>query len=151
MSNSSKVKRSDENPAWEQMLLHMQVMLSVLHEAEEPLAELGLDPKTFFVLTVLDEFPSPADIASALVTPRPTVTSLVKKAEKNGFIERRTVPDDLRRFHLSLTPAGRKAMLSGRRILNHVYGERLAQLTARERAALPPVLEKLAGPCWLEH
>ncbi len=130
--------------AWEHMLLHMRVLQSVLREAEPALADLGLDPKGFFVLSVLDDYPSPAEISRALVLPRPTATSLIKRAEEAGHIKRKTVPGDLRRFHLSLTAKGRRVMLEGRQVLDQVMRERLHRITRSDQTILEAALEKLA-------
>ncbi len=129
---------------WEHLHLQMRVLQAVMSEAEPALAELGLDSKGFFLLCVLEEHPSPAAAAEALMLPRPTATSLIKRAEAAGHLQRRTVPGDLRRFHLSLTDQGRQARERGQQILDQVVGRRLARLDHQQRVALEDTLKRIA-------
>jgi DNA-binding MarR family transcriptional regulator len=107
----------------------------------------GSVPKEFFLLAKLDDHPYPADLARALITPKPSITFMVKRMEAAGFIQRQTEADDLRRFRLTLTRSGRRVMEAARAILDEAFGRRLARLTAGERAELLRILLRLSEEC----
>ena len=47
---------------------------------------LGLSPKTFFLLTAVEEHPFPAELARKMHLPPPTVTYMIKQLEERGFL-----------------------------------------------------------------
>lgn len=124
--------------------LNFELTMGVMAEVEPEVRELGLEMKEFFLLGKLDDHPYPAELARVLITPKPTITFMVKRLEAVGFVERTTEADDLRRFRLTLTPPGRKAMEAARAILDEAFGRRLARLSTGERAELARMLELLA-------
>jgi DNA-binding MarR family transcriptional regulator len=130
---------------WQVWTLNFEALMSVLAEVEPQVREHGLEMKEFFLLSKLDEYPNPADLARAMLTPKPTVTFLVKRMEAAGFVRRAVQPDDLRRFRLTLTPSGRKAMEAAKQILDEAFGRRLARLTQAQRAELVRALERMSG------
>ena len=129
---------------WELWTLNLQVMTSFMTDVSPRLRELELELKEFLLLTELDAHPNPAELARALIIPKPTVTFLVKRMEAVGYIKREMQPDDLRRFHLTLTPSGRRAMERAREIFDEEYGRRLARLTQAQRLELLRILERMA-------
>jgi DNA-binding MarR family transcriptional regulator len=129
---------------WQLWTLNFELLMSVLAEVEPQVQEHGLEMKEFFLLSKLDQHPNPADLARALLTPKPTVTFMVKRMEAAGHIRRAMQPEDLRRFRLTLTPSGRKAMEAARQILDQAFGRRLARLTVAQRAELMRALERMA-------
>ena len=142
MNNSDDNINGDPTPL-EHLLLQTRVIRSVLEEAEPALADCGLEPKVLFLLSLLDDHPSPAALARAMVLPRPTATSLIKRAEAAGHLIRSSVPGDLRRYHLELTPEGREALARGSAAVDAVVGARLALLDGHERRVLASALVKL--------
>ncbi|MEL7238282.1 MAG: MarR family transcriptional regulator [Planctomycetota bacterium] len=129
---------------WELLLANANALQSTLAEAEPELVEAGLpDVKAFFMLASIEEHPGPADLARALMLPRPTVTFLIKRAESAGHVKRSAVPGDLRRFHLALTPEGRRAMKRGRTAVDAAFAKRLGQLSASEVATFVKLIGKL--------
>ena len=119
---------------------------SVLDDAEPELATLGLTPKAYFLLDSVGDHPFPALLARRMHLPPPTVTYLVKQLEAKGLLERRAEPDDLRKFRLVPTAAGRDALSRGGMALSRKLGERLARLDRDEVAALGRSVSRLAGP-----
>src|ERR1700739_4785203 len=91
-----------------------QLIQSVMDDAEADLEALGLSPKAFFLLAAVEEHPFPAVLARRMHLPPPTVTYMVKQLEEKGFLERRPESGDLRKFRLTPTTAGRKALKEGR-------------------------------------
>jgi DNA-binding MarR family transcriptional regulator len=128
---------------WQLWTLNFELLISIMAEVEPRVRAQGLEMKEFLLLSKVDEHPSPAQLARALMTPKPTVTFLVKRVEAAGFVKRETKPEDLRRFHLTLTPSGRKAMEASRDVLDAAFARRLARLTQAQRADLGRALERM--------
>lgn len=129
---------------WQLWTLNFELLMSVMQEVEPLVQAHGLEMKEFFLLSKLDAHPNPADLARALLMPKPSVTFMVKRMEAAGYVKRAMQPDDLRRFRLTLTPSGRKAMEAAREILDEAFGRRLARLTQAQRAELMSALERMA-------
>ncbi|HET6333538.1 MAG TPA: MarR family transcriptional regulator [Polyangiales bacterium] len=124
--------------------LNYRLLTSVITSVADEIAKLGLETKEFFVLAEIDEHPHPAELAGTLCMPKPTVTVYVKSLEAAGFVRREIDAGDLRRYRLTVTPAGRTAMTRAQGLLADAYGERLARLSKPEQAELKALLEKLS-------
>ena len=124
--------------------LNYRLLTSVITSVAPDIAALDLETKDLFLLAEVDEHPHPAELAAVLLMPKPTVTVIVKRLEAGGFLRREIDAADLRRFHLTLTPAGRKAMTLGLALLSSAFGARLARLSAAQQAELKTLLEQLA-------
>lgn len=133
-----------EKPSpWELWTLNFEFTMGVMAEVEPEVRALGLEMKEFFLLGKLDDHPYPADLARVLLTPKPSITFMVKRMEAAAFVQRQTEAGDLRRFRLTLTRSGRKAMEAARAILDEAFRRRLARLSAGERAELARILTRL--------
>jgi DNA-binding MarR family transcriptional regulator len=140
----NKLSSSRSLSPWEVWSLQLDVAMSLMAEVEPRIRALKLEIKEFFLLNNLDDHPEPTDLARVLLTPKPTVTFMVKRMEAAGYVRRQLHPTDLRRFHLSLTPPGRRAMEQARDILDEAFGQRLARLARSERADLIRLLQKMS-------
>lgn len=123
--------------------LNHRLLMSVIADVAPDLCELGLDAKELFVLSEVDEHPYPAELAAALIMPKPTMTVYIKRLEAAGFLRREIDPADLRKHRLLVTPAGRKAIQRGLTLLADGFATRLGRLSASEQAQLRALLEKL--------
>jgi DNA-binding MarR family transcriptional regulator len=123
--------------------LNHRLLMSVIATVAEDVGALGLEVKELFVLSEVDEHPYPAELATALVMPKPTMTVYVKRLEAAGFLRREIDAADLRKHRLLMTPAGRKAMQRGLTLLADAFAERLGRLSGSEQAQLRALLEKL--------
>ncbi|MFZ6179987.1 MarR family winged helix-turn-helix transcriptional regulator [Nannocystis pusilla] len=123
--------------------LNHRLLMSVIATVAAEVGALGLEPKELFVLSEVDEHPYPAELAAALVMPKPSMTVYVKRLEAAGFLRREIDATDLRKHRLLITPAGRKVMQRGLTLLADAFAERLARLSAGEQAQLRGLLEKL--------
>jgi DNA-binding MarR family transcriptional regulator len=86
------------------------------------------------------------ELAESEAVAQPTVTSLVGRLERDGFVERRSDPADARAVLVHLTDAGRARLDEMRVAREAVLEQRLAALTEHEREVLAnalPVLDKL--------
>jgi DNA-binding MarR family transcriptional regulator len=129
---------------WTLWTLNFQVMTSLMSDVAPRIRALRLEIKEFLLLSKLDEHPNPADLARALITPKPSVTFMVKRMESVGYLRRELQPDDLRRFRLTLTPSGRRAMEAAREIFDQEFGRRLSRLTQAQRLELMRIFERMA-------
>ena len=83
------------------------------------------------------------DIADKIHRTRPTVTVLVNKLEKNGYVTRKVSPQDNRFTFIELTPQGEKFKPIFEKIstdLNNLLGK---NLTKEEIDILDKLLEKI--------
>jgi DNA-binding MarR family transcriptional regulator len=129
---------------WTLWTLNLKVMTSLMADVAPRIRALRLEMKEFLLLSKLDEHPNPADLARALVTPKPSVTFMVKRMEALGYLRRELQSDDLRRFRLTLTPSGRSAMERARDIFDEEFGRRLSRLTQAQRVQLMRLFERMA-------
>jgi DNA-binding MarR family transcriptional regulator len=143
--NDQRRKRSsakiDPAKVWS---LNYRLLTSVITSVAPAIAELGLETKELFVLAEIDEHPHPAELASTLCMPKPTVTVYLKRLEAAGFVRREIDATDLRRHRLLLTPEGRDATTEGLALLSEAFGERLSRLSAGQQAELAALLEALS-------
>jgi DNA-binding MarR family transcriptional regulator len=90
----------------------------LLRQAQEPyFAQFGISPSQWGILRVLQraEFKGQTqlplkDVSERLLIQPPSVTGVVDRLERLGFVHRSPSKTDLRVRHLSLTPAGRSLM-----------------------------------------
>jgi DNA-binding MarR family transcriptional regulator len=134
-------ERLDPAKMWS---LNYRLLMSVIAEVAPAVGSLGLETKELFVLAEIDAHPYPAELATVLLMPKPTVTVYLKRLEAAGFLRREIDSADLRRHRLLVTPAGRKAMTRGLALLSEGFAERLGRLTAPEVSTLRTLLEKLS-------
>src|SRR5690242_16736108 len=99
--------RMSIDPA-EMWRLNHRLLTVVLDDCVADLAQLGLETKEFFVLAELDRLHHPAELATQLVIPRPSLTVYLRTLEQAGLAQREIDPDDLRRHRITLTPEGVK-------------------------------------------
>jgi DNA-binding MarR family transcriptional regulator len=124
--------------------LNYRLLTSVISSVAAEIQALSMEVKDLFLLAELDDHPHPAELATTLLMPKPTVTLAVKRLEAAGFLRREIDAADLRRHRLTLTPSGRRAATRGLALLSAAFGERLGRLTSAEQAQLRLLLEKMA-------
>jgi DNA-binding MarR family transcriptional regulator len=86
------------------------------------------------------------DLARGEHVTQPTMTTLVARLDRQGWVERRPDPDDGRVVNVALTRAGRTALRDLGDATASALAKRLAALEPAELAALAaavPVLDKL--------
>jgi DNA-binding MarR family transcriptional regulator len=141
----SSCESKQESDAWN-ILAHLwQLTQSVLDESAPALEAIGLSPKAFFLLTIVEEHPFPAELARLMHLPPPTVTYLVKQMEAKGFLKRSAEPGDLRKFRLVLSAAGRRTIRQSRERIGRVLDTRLKRLDPDEISQFDRVVQRLAG------
>jgi DNA-binding MarR family transcriptional regulator len=112
----------------------------------EMMGALELSPARVTALSIVATEPDihQATLAKRLNIAGPSVMKLVDALESAGFISRKDVAGDKRRYSLVLTPAGRGTLEQVKSALA-AYEARLARaLSKAERAQLMALLERLA-------
>jgi DNA-binding MarR family transcriptional regulator len=132
--------KTDVGKIWS---LNYRLVTSLIASVAPDITKLGLETKELFVLAEVDARPHPAELATVLCMPKPSVTMYVKRLEAAGFLRREIDGADLRRHRLTLTPEGRKTMARGLALLSKAFSARLARLNAAQQTELAALLEKL--------
>lgn len=128
---------------WELLLRNANVLQSIFEKAEPELSLLQLDARRLFILCTVEANAFPADLARVLSLPKPSITFLIKKLEKSGYLRRQGEKGDLRRYRLTITPAGIKARDKGAEAVNRVFGASLNRLSAADQATLSRIVDRL--------
>ncbi|MEY2929849.1 MAG: hypothetical protein RL033_598 [Pseudomonadota bacterium] len=123
--------------------LNYRLLTSVITSVAPQITVLGIEVKELFVLAEIDEHPHPAELATRLSMPKPSVTVYLKRLEAAGLVRREIDATDLRRHRLLVTAAGRKLMTRGLNLLSEAFASRLQQLNAAEQTQLRSLLEKM--------
>jgi len=132
------------NP-WDLLRLNMQFYQSVLGEAEAELARLKLEVKSFFLLSAVEECKYPAELAKRCLMPKPTVSFMIKRLEKHGYLVRKSVEGDLRKFELELTVKGKQVAETGQVIVSRCFEKRLSKLSSEELESYVRFLSTMQG------
>src|ERR1700726_147145 len=128
---------------WELLLRNVNVIHAALERAEPELSLLELDTKRLFILSMVDAHPFPADLARVLSMPKPSMTFLIKKLEETGYLRRQGEKGDLRRYRLTITPAGIKARDKGAETVTGIFGAWLNSLSAADQATFSRIVDQL--------
>jgi DNA-binding MarR family transcriptional regulator len=128
---------------WELLLRNANVLQSVLERAEQELSSVELDARRLFILSTVEDHPFPADLSRALSLPKPSITFLVKKLEESGYLRRHGEKGDLRRYRLTITPAGIRARDKGAKVVNGIFGACLNSLSAADQATFSRIVDQL--------
>ncbi|MET9354096.1 MarR family transcriptional regulator [Streptomyces sp. NPDC006617] len=127
--------------------LNQRLLGVVMDACTGELAELELETKEFFVLAEVEASPYPAEIATALLLPKASVTVYVRNLVAKGFVRREIDEADLRRHRLVLTAEGTQARDRALAALAAEYDRRLARVTPQDRVELQRILNAmLASP-----
>jgi DNA-binding MarR family transcriptional regulator len=113
---------------------------------ERALADLGVTPPQFAVLTMLNAYPglSGADVARlALLTPQ-TVGVIIRNLERAGAIVKANHPRHGRALQWALTPKGRKLLAASRARAHALEAKMTALLPRKAEPALRDWLAALA-------
>lgn len=86
-----------------------------------------LSESRFMILALLFEYNtlSPLTIAKLIGVTKPTITSLIISLQKEGLIQRKNVPEDGRKYIISLTEQGEKLI----KIVFHQHSRWIANIT----------------------
>jgi MarR family transcriptional regulator, organic hydroperoxide resistance regulator len=125
------------------------ILINVCHlhrtRAHQLLEALGLYQGQPPVLRALwqQEGLTQREIAQQLKIAPATVTKMLQRMEKTGFIQRRSDPDDQRVTRVYLTDAGRDVQSAVEEVFQTLEAETFANLTLEERLLLRRLLLQL--------
>jgi MarR family transcriptional regulator, organic hydroperoxide resistance regulator len=112
---------------------------------KERIAPLGLTHSQFFMLVALldEDGALPSHLADKTALDRPTITGLLDRLERDGWIERRLDANDRRTLRVHLTPKAeeeRKTLLS---IFEEINGRFLEKFSPTEWTQFQSFLARL--------
>jgi DNA-binding MarR family transcriptional regulator len=113
----------------------------------EAMAEIGLHPREFGVLTIIADQPgiTQQGIVDATQVDSSTMVATLDAFEERGIATRRVHPEDRRKRTVHLTPHGQELLARAQELAEVVGDETFARLTEAERKQLRGLLRKLAG------
>jgi DNA-binding MarR family transcriptional regulator len=119
--------------------LHRQLMVRILSDE-------GAHPAQAHCLRVLagHDGLSQSDLAGILLLSRPTVTTMLQRMERGGFVERRPDPEDQRVSRVFLTPKGRRLERHLRVAMARYTGRVLEAMSEEDRRELDRLLGTMA-------
>lgn len=111
------------------------------------LAAIGLEPREVMLFrhVALAEGRSQSEVAAAIGLPASRIVALVDRLEAQGWIERRTSPDDRRTRALHVTDTGRRVLARIRVVSAEHEAELTRGLAPAERDALVELLNRIAA------
>ena len=118
---------------------------ATLHALTTALADLDLPAADIDVLAILADGAgrTVGALATATATRPSTLTSLLDRLIKRGYIERELDPADRRSFLISLTPTGRAVAQHGAAAIADIERQALAAVTPAQRAGFHTVINAL--------
>lgn len=138
----STLRRVSGRPTW----LLSRANARAQHLLVDAFAEHGVRGYHFRLLAALEQHgpSSQADLGRTAGIDRSDVVATLDELVEWGLARRAPDPDDGRRNIVTLTPRGGRTLERLDLVLDRVQDEVLAPLSARERATLVELLEKLA-------
>jgi DNA-binding MarR family transcriptional regulator len=119
----------------------------IFADFNDALAELGLRPGHFAILTLIRQNPgvSQSSVCSALGIQKANFVATISELEKRGFVRRRKSAADARTYAMELTGAGQR-VLKRAAALQSVHEARVtARLGTQGRVQLLKLLGKLSS------
>ena len=117
------------------------------HEFAAAMAQLGLRPPHFGVMTLIDAHPGLTQrelVTHSLIDPS-SMVAVIDELEQMGLAERRRHAEDRRKHAVHLTARGRRTLERAREAAEEMVQRVLAPLDAAELETLRRLLRKLAG------
>lgn len=124
-----------------------QVGRSQVARVSQGLAPLGLRPKHFALLNLIDlhQGSSQQQLGEHLALEPSGLVKTIDELQQQGIVERRRDPADRRRHALYLTPAGKTKLTQARHTTGQHAAELLAPLNEREQQVLHDLLARIAA------
>lgn len=86
-----------------------------------------------------------AELADKLLVTRPSVSALLDRLEKGGFLRREISPEDRRGIKIWLEPAGRNAVTKVRGEASSFVKSLLGEISERDKLTFARAAEKVVG------
>jgi DNA-binding MarR family transcriptional regulator len=122
----------------------------------ERLAQLGLTPRTWGAMNVLDaEGPTTQHTIGRLTGTDPSsMVATIDELEGHGWVQRRPHPTDRRAYELHITDTGHETLRRGRALAGQAQADLLSPLSESERGQLHDMLRRIvehvgSAPPWV--
>ena len=127
--------------------LLIQICRAHRYNAEIALNALGLHTGQEMILFQLweQEGITPSQIAETLCVEPPTVTKMLQRLEKSGFVERRPDVEDGRISRVYLTAEGKSLKIPVQQVWNRLEAQTIGGLSDMEQALLKRLLLQIQG------
>ncbi|MCV7101918.1 MarR family winged helix-turn-helix transcriptional regulator [Mycobacterium palustre] len=124
-----------------------QLGAHVSGDFQRRLAPIGADPRTYAVLLTLanDDGQSQRQLSERLGFHRNAMVTVIDNLEKQGLAKRLTHPEDRRAVAVTLTPKARRLLPALDDQARELEDEIAAPLSAKERATLRRLLQRVAA------
>jgi DNA-binding MarR family transcriptional regulator len=118
----------------------------------DAVAPYGLTTTQFFLLTALyeEEDISISALAQKVVLDKATLTGLIDRLERDGFVTRQTFPGDRRTIRVRLTPKAEKLRETLTNLYHNINRRFLSLLTEEEREIFERVVSKIENADLME-
>jgi DNA-binding MarR family transcriptional regulator len=113
---------------------------------QEGFSELSLRQVLYVETIARLEHPSYSELADVLGITRPSVTTLVGKLIRKGFVQRVQDGEDRRSFHIVLTEKGQQFSRMHRKTHRQVVQSLIGHLDQKEIEQLAGLLSKIVSP-----
>ena len=118
----------------------------------DAVAPYGLTTTQFFLLTALyeEEDISISALAQKVVLDKATLTGLIDRLERDGFVTRQTSHEDRRTVRVCLTPKAEELRETLTNLYHHINRRFLSLLTEEERETFEQVVSKIENADFVE-
>ncbi len=118
----------------------------------DAVAPYGLTTTQFFLLTALyeEEDISISALAQKVVLDKATLTGLIDRLERDGFVTRQTSHEDRRTIRVRLTPKAEELRETLTNLYHHINRRFLSLLTKEERETFEQVVSKIENADFVE-
>lgn len=120
--------------------------MEALASQQDGFAELSMRQVSYLETIARLEHPSFGELAEALGITRPSVTALVAKLMRSGYVQKVQDGEDRRSFHIVLTQKGQQFALIHHKLHQHFAQILLTRLNESEVEQLATLLTKAIGP-----
>lgn len=142
------IDESEQPQVEEQMILALRrISRSIDLHSRVLVQQRGLTAPQLAALQVIDRVgtTSVGDLARAVLLSQATVTGIVARLDRHGFVTRRRAGNDRRSVVVELTPSGREVLNSRPSLLQHCFQQRLRSLQDWERSQILTTLQRIAA------
>jgi DNA-binding MarR family transcriptional regulator len=117
----------------------------ITREYRDKISKYNLTHSQFFMLMAVIQFQGllPSQLAEKTDSDRATITGLIDRLERDGWVERRKVPGDRRALSIHLSPKAKKKQENFLTIFNEINGHFLNRFSKKEWNQLQLLLGKL--------
>jgi DNA-binding MarR family transcriptional regulator len=117
----------------------------ITREYRDKIAQFNLTHSQFFMLMAVFQFQGllPSQLAEKTDSDRATVTGLIDRLERDGWVERKPVPGDRRTLSIHLSSKAKENQEKFMAIFHEINGDFLNRFTREEWNQLQKLLEKL--------